>query len=88
LIIPITGRIYDVVLDPESGSWCSFTLDKTTALLIPPKYAHGYLVLSDGAIVQYIVDAPYNKAQEENFKWNDYGIAWPTNRPILSEKDA
>ena len=88
LIIPITGRIYDVVLDPESGSWCSFTLDKNTALLIPPKYAHGYLVLSDEAIVQYIVDAPYNKAQEENFKWNDYGITWPTNQPILSEKDA
>ena len=89
LIIPVKGRIYDVVLDPDTSRWCAVTLDKNTALLIPPEYAHGYLVLSEDAIVQYVVDAPYNKPEEENFKWNAYGIAWPTDRPpILSEKDA
>ena len=88
LVMPIKGRIYDVVLNPESGAWCAVTLDSTTALLIPPEYAHGYLVLRDDAIVQYIVDAPYNKPTEENFMWNAYGIAWPlAGDPVMSEKD-
>lgn len=89
LVMPVTGRIFDVALDPESGAWCGAILDKNTALLIPPEYAHGYLVLSDEALVQYVVDAPYNKTIEENFKWNEYGIAWPTSQaPVLSDKDA
>ena len=89
LVMPITGRIYDVALDPESGAWCGAVLDKNTALLIPPQYAHGYIVLSDAAIVQYIVDAPYDKSLEENFKWNGYNITWPgPGTPILSDKDA
>jgi dTDP-4-dehydrorhamnose 3,5-epimerase len=88
LVMPVTGRIFDVAVNPETGAWCGAVLDKNTALLIPPEYAHGYLVLSDEAVVQYVVDAPYNKALEENFKWNAYGIAWPNSQePVLSDKD-
>lgn len=87
LVMPIIGEIYDVALNPETGDWCGVRLDKNTALLIPPQYAHGYFVLSEYSIVQYVVDAPYNKAEEENFKWDAYGIDWPTNNPLMSEKD-
>jgi dTDP-4-dehydrorhamnose 3,5-epimerase len=87
-VMPIVGQIFDVALDPVTGDWFGVTLDKDSALLIPPQYAHGYLVLSDFAIVQYVVDAPWNKLEEENFKWDAYGITWPTQQPpILSEKD-
>jgi dTDP-4-dehydrorhamnose 3,5-epimerase len=89
LIMPVYGSIFDVALDPETGKWFGIFLDNTTALLIPPQYAHGYLVLSDEAIVQYVVDAPYNKAAEENFNWNNYGIEWPVDgSPHLSKKDS
>jgi dTDP-4-dehydrorhamnose 3,5-epimerase len=89
LVMPIFGEIFDVALDPETGKWFGIVLDQNTGLLIPPQYAHGYLVLSDTAIVQYVVDAPYNKEAEENFKWNNYGIEWPIHQlPILSEKDS
>jgi dTDP-4-dehydrorhamnose 3,5-epimerase len=89
LVMPVIGTIFDVALDPETGKWFGIQLDNSCALLIPPQYAHGYLVLSDTAIVQYIVDAPYNKSKEENFNWNKYGIEWPIKGyPILSEKDA
>jgi dTDP-4-dehydrorhamnose 3,5-epimerase len=88
-VMPVYGKIFDVALEPQSGKWFGIELDETCGLLIPPQYAHGYLVLSDTAIVQYIVDAPYNKEKEENFKWNDYGIDWPISEsPILSEKDS
>lgn len=88
LVMPLVGRIFDVALEPETGKWFAVELDDSNGLLIPPQYAHGYMALTDGAVVQYIVDAPYNKSIEENFKWDGYGIAWPcTIHPILSEKD-
>lgn len=88
LVMPIVGEIFDVVLNPETGDWCGVKLNCETALMIPPQYAHGYLVLSEWATVQYVVDSRYNPAEEENFKWNEYGIAWPIlGDPILSEKD-
>jgi dTDP-4-dehydrorhamnose 3,5-epimerase len=87
-VMPVYGKIFDVALEPESGKWFGIELDETCALLIPPQYAHGYLVMSDKAVVQYIVDRPYNKAEEENFNWNKYGIEWPIQgTPILSVKD-
>jgi dTDP-4-dehydrorhamnose 3,5-epimerase len=89
LVMPVAGNIFDVALDPETGKWFGIHLDDSNALLIPPQYAHGYLVLSDYSIVQYIVDAPYNKSKEENFNWSRYGIEWPIEGdPILSAKDA
>ena len=88
LVMPMDGVIFDVALNTDNGEWFGIELDHTCALLIPPQYAHGYLVLSDESIVQYIVDAPYNKAAEENLKWDAYGIEWPLDGdPILSAKD-
>jgi len=88
LVMPLQGRIFDVALEPETGKWFGVELDDTNALFIPPQYAHGYMALSDITVVQYIVDAPYNKEAEENFKWNQYNIVWPTEiEPILSDKD-
>ena len=88
-VMPVYGKIFDVALEPASGKWFGIELDETCALLIPPQYAHGYLVMSDIAVVEYIVDRPYNKEEEENFNWNNYGIEWPLDSlPILSEKDA
>jgi dTDP-4-dehydrorhamnose 3,5-epimerase len=88
LVMPVHGQIFDVALNPENGKWFGLFLDTSNALLIPPQYAHGYLVISDIATVQYIVDAPYNKVEEENFNWNNYGIEWPVKgEPILSDKD-
>jgi dTDP-4-dehydrorhamnose 3,5-epimerase len=89
LVMPLHGKIFDIALQPETDKWFGVELDNRCALFIPPEYAHGYLVLSETSIVQYVVDAPYNKTEEENFRWNGYSIEWPTQEfPILSEKDA
>jgi dTDP-4-dehydrorhamnose 3,5-epimerase len=88
-VMPVIGRIFDVVLEPETGKWFGIELDECKALLIPPQYAHGYLVLTDHAVVQYIVDAPYDTSKEKSYRWDKYGIEWPTSiEPILSQKDA
>lgn len=88
LVMPVTGKIFDVAVDVDTKEWFGVELDHTSALLIPPHYAHGYLVLSDEAIVQYVVDTPYGHAKEQIFHWNSFGISWPlTITPILSKKD-
>ena len=88
-VMPIVGKIFDVVLDPNTGNWFGIELDAYKGLLIPPQYAHGYLVLSAEAIVQYVVDAPYDQSKEKLYKWDQYNIKWPTFiNPVLSQKDA
>jgi dTDP-4-dehydrorhamnose 3,5-epimerase len=89
LVWPISGTIFDVALDVETGEHFGIELTPGMALFIPPQYAHGYLVVSSEAVVQYIVDAPYDKDLEEVFRWDKYGIEWPlTMTPLLSIKDA
>ena len=51
--------------------------------------AHGFLVLSETAEVQYKCTNHYSQAAECGLAWNDpaIGIAWPVANPILSERD-
>jgi dTDP-4-dehydrorhamnose 3,5-epimerase len=57
---------------------------------IPPGFAHGYLVLSEQALVLYKTTDYYAPAQERTLAWNDpgLGIRWPLEgEPIVSDKD-
>ena len=96
LIRVVQGRIYDVAVDlransPTYGEWFGVELsaDNQTQLFLPRGFAHGYSVLSERAIVQYKVDAPYNPQAENGIRYNDpnLGIDWQVDNPILSEKD-
>jgi dTDP-4-dehydrorhamnose 3,5-epimerase len=46
-------------------------------------------VLSDEADVLYKVNQEYSPEHEKGIFWNDpaIGIKWPTDKPILLEKD-
>jgi dTDP-4-dehydrorhamnose 3,5-epimerase len=59
-------------------------------LYVPPGFAHGYYVLSDGAEVTYKVTAEYQPSLERGVVWNDPDLAieWPVNYPLLSTRDA
>jgi len=84
----LSGSIFDVALNPETKEWCGVVLNEGDCLYIPPQYAHGYLVLSATALVQYAVDKPYNVSKEEAFHWGAYNINWPLAiDPVLSNKD-
>ena len=100
LVRPITGRIYDVVVDvrahsPTRGQWTAVTLEAGDgrALYVPPGCAHGFLVLSDSADVVYKCTAPYHPASEVALAWDSpaLAIAWPLPpgvAPVLSPRDA
>jgi dTDP-4-dehydrorhamnose 3,5-epimerase len=96
LIRVVRGRIADVALDirvgsPTFGRWCMVTLsdDDGRMLWIPPGFAHGFCVLSEGADVCYKCTALYSAADDRGILWRDPGLAipWPISAPVVSEKD-
>lgn len=97
LVRCIGGAILDVVIDIRAGSRTfgehfsvELSAERAHALLVPKGFAHGYLTLTDGAVVLYHVTAAYQPAAEGGIRWNDpaFGIRWPIVRPQLSAKDA
>ncbi|MGQ0501993.1 MAG: dTDP-4-dehydrorhamnose 3,5-epimerase [Panacagrimonas sp.] len=93
------GRVFDVAVDirrgsPNFGQWFGLELDDVShrMLYVPPKFAHGFLVLSDEADFVYKCTDYYHPASERGVLWNDpgIGIQWPDAgvTPLLSGKDA
>ena len=96
LVGAATGRIFDVAVDlrrgvPTFGAWVGAELDAESGhmLWIPPGFAHGYVVLSDEALVHYKVTAEYRADLDRGLLWNDpaLGIEWPVPDPVVSAKD-
>ena len=90
------GEILDVVVDlrkdsPTYGTWESFRLSEKNKLQvwIPPGFAHGFLVMSDSADIDYKCTEYYHPEDELCLLWNDPEVAidWTINDPILTEKD-
>ena len=94
------GCVFDVIVDlrrssPTYGNWESHRLsaDNYEHLWVPPGCAHGFLTLSETAIVCYKVTAPRDPCAERFLSWDDPSLAicWPLSEiqtPILSAKDA
>jgi dTDP-4-dehydrorhamnose 3,5-epimerase len=97
LVRVTAGEIYDVAVDirrgsPSFGKWASVVLSDTNRKMcwVPPGFAHGFLVTSDHAEVQYKTTDYYAAEHERCIAWNDrsLGIAWPLRgEPVLSAKD-
>jgi dTDP-4-dehydrorhamnose 3,5-epimerase len=97
LVRVTAGEIYDVAVDIRKssshfGKWIGTTLSHTNRQMIwiPPGFAHGFLVTSDYAEVQYKTTDYYAPEHERCIAWNDrdLAISWPLNgEPILSQKD-
>ncbi len=92
------GEVFDVVADvrrgsPTFGVWYGVTIsaENHRQLWIPPGFAHGFSVISDGADVAYKVTDYYAPEDERSVRWNDpaLAIAWPlADDPRLSPRDA
>ncbi len=96
LVRVIAGEAFDVAVDvrrgsPAYGKHFATRLSATNfrQLYVPPGVLHGFLVTSDTAQVVYKCTDFYSPQGEFSVAWNDpeIGIEWPTESPILSEKD-
>lgn len=98
LVRAMVGSILDVAVDirpssPSFGKHYAVELsdENHLALYIPKGFAHGFLALSERAIITYKCDALWDAASEGGIAYDDpqLGIAWPLEglKPILSAKD-
>jgi dTDP-4-dehydrorhamnose 3,5-epimerase len=96
LVTALRGEVFDVAVDirvgsPTYGQWQGVTLSDETMrqIYIPPGCAHGFVVLSETALVSYKCTEYYSPRYEASLLWDDpdLGIEWPVKDPILSAKD-
>ena len=97
LVRCVVGEVFDVAVDlrrssPTFGRSVSVALsaENRTLLWIPPGFAHGFVVLSDGAEVLYKTTDYWHPEHERTLLWSDpaLGIAWPVTAPTVNAKDA
>lgn len=98
LVRVVTGEVFDVVVDlrkssPTFGRWAGVTLSAGNRhmLWIPPGFAHGFVVRSEGADFLYKTTDYWYPEHERTLLWNDpaLGIDWGLDRaPIVNAKDA
>jgi dTDP-4-dehydrorhamnose 3,5-epimerase len=97
LVSVLQGEVLDVVVDlrqssPTFGKSEAATLSDVNKrqFLIPPGFAHGFLVMSEIAMFHYKCTDFYSPKDEMAIRWDDpdLAIAWPNKEPLVSEKDA
>ena len=94
LVYCVAGAVLDVVVDlrkesPAFGRFLARELSEANRemFFIPIGCAHGFLALSDGATMVYQTSSVHSPAHDAGILWNSFGFAWPTENPVLSERD-
>jgi len=96
LVRCLRGAVFDVALDLRPASpthlrWVAQRLapEEHNAFFIPAGCAHGFLTLTDDALVEYMIDVAYDPAAAGGVRWDDpaFGIAWPAAPAVMSERD-
>lgn len=90
------GAVLDVIVDLRKDSITygqSLTVELNAKdkqqLLVPRGMAHGFLTLESDTVFCYKCDQYYSPQDERVLLWNDPSlkIEWPTDIPLVSEKD-
>ena len=97
LVSCISGAIFDVVVDVREGSptfchWAGveLTADNHKALYVPSGCAHGFITLTDNALVHYQMGETFVPDLARGVRWNDlaFGVEWPLDPIVISDRDA
>ncbi len=100
LVRALHGAVFDVAVDlrrssPTFGKWVGETLSEQNRRLlwIPPGFAHGFLVQSEVAEIEYRLTDFYAPDHERTIRWDDPDLAidWPIaarTTPLVADKDA
>src|SRR5690242_10325855 len=97
LVRVVGGEILDIAVDlrrnsPTLGKWHSVRLsgENRRMVWVPPGFAHGFRVISDGAHVLYKTTDFYFPEFEHTIAWNDSALAinWELEgAPVVSARD-
>jgi dTDP-4-dehydrorhamnose 3,5-epimerase len=98
LVRAIAGAVLDVAVDLRRGSptfgkhvAIELSADNKKMLWIPPGFAHGFIVVSEGADFVYKTTDYWYPEHERTLLWSDPAlhIRWPlASAPIVTPRDA
>lgn len=99
LLRVVWGKIWDVAIDLRPGSptfgkyvYAELSASNHKQIYIPQGFGHGFVVMSEIAIVQYKTDGYYHAESDAGIHPHDprLNLPWPCPREdqILSEKDS
>jgi dTDP-4-dehydrorhamnose 3,5-epimerase len=96
LVRCVRGAIWDAIVDirPDSPTYCRWIgveLSEASErmLLVPKGFAHGFVTLTDDAVVNYLVSEFYTPAAEAGARHDDpaFAIEWPAPVLAMSDRD-
>ena len=94
LVYCVHGTVTDYVVDlrvgsPTYGDYVSFKLDANNprGIFLDKGLAHGYMVTSEFAIMQYKSTGVFDPATDGAIDYRSFAFANEVVNPILSEKD-
>lgn len=96
LVRCVAGAVWDVAVDlrarsPTFRCWHAVRLDAADgrALFLPPGVAHGFLSLTEGAVVSYLIEGAHHAPAARGARWDDpaLGIDWPAAPAVMSDRD-
>jgi dTDP-4-dehydrorhamnose 3,5-epimerase len=97
LVQVLQGAVFDVAVDirPNSPNYLNWVGVELSAqnhhqLFIPEGFAHGFITLSDTAMLAYACSREYSPEADASIAWDDPEIAidWPVSPVSLSDKDS
>ncbi len=92
----VAGKVMDVVLDlrtysPTFKQATGFVLNSAQprAIYMPRGVAHGFLTLSDEAVLEYHTSTVHHPASDSGIRWDSFGFDWGLGdaMPTLSARD-
>ena len=94
LVYVTDGIVMDVVLDirknsPTYAEYIAVELSgkNTRQVYMPKGVAHGFVAISNQAMVTYFQTRGHSPEYDAGIRWNSFGMDWKVKDPILSKRD-
>lgn len=91
----LAGAVRDVILDLRVGSptyaryhVVELSGENRLGFYIPSGFAHGFLSLTEGALMLYKTTTVHKPSCDAGIRWDSFGYDWGVKEPILSARDA
>lgn len=93
LVYCTAGAVLDVLLDLRRGAGygrvasVELSADNAHIVYIPKGIAHGFLALSDDALMLYKTSTVHAPDADAGIRWDSFGFDWPPGNPVISARD-
>ncbi len=93
LVYCTRGIVHDVLLDlrkgPGYGQVASVDISEVSGhtVFIPKGVAHGFVSLTDEALMLYKTSTVHMPESDGGILWNSFGFDWGIDMPVLSARD-